>query len=241
MLVQPSFLGTDNSYLLGALRAHPDRLRGIVVVAPSVSNAALDDMTALGVIGHRCNLLSMNPADLATAPWHELLERARSRLWWTEIQAPGTVWPRIVPTLLNTGAFVMVDHFGLPSGSDCPGIAALRTLDPSRLSLKLSAPYRQSTPAFLEAVRPWMCGPHAPALLWGSDWPWTRHEGRHAYRDCIDWFEDWMNAEDREDILAADIPLHFHPGHHLPGYGGPSVTSPRARPGRKPGGRQARP
>src|SRR6476659_1862959 len=32
VLVQPSFLGTDNSYLLDALRTQPDRLRGIAVV-----------------------------------------------------------------------------------------------------------------------------------------------------------------------------------------------------------------
>jgi hypothetical protein len=34
VLVQPSFLGTDNSYLIAALRQQPVRLRGIVVVDP---------------------------------------------------------------------------------------------------------------------------------------------------------------------------------------------------------------
>ena len=29
VLVQPSFLGTDNGFMLDALRRHPDRLRGI--------------------------------------------------------------------------------------------------------------------------------------------------------------------------------------------------------------------
>ena len=36
VLIQPSFLGTDNSYLVEALRTAPDRLRGIVVVAPEI-------------------------------------------------------------------------------------------------------------------------------------------------------------------------------------------------------------
>ena len=31
VLVQPSFLGTGNDYLLAALRAHPQRLRGVVI------------------------------------------------------------------------------------------------------------------------------------------------------------------------------------------------------------------
>ena len=32
VLVQPSFLGTDNSYLLAALAREPERLRGVIVV-----------------------------------------------------------------------------------------------------------------------------------------------------------------------------------------------------------------
>ncbi len=32
VLVQPSFLGTDNRYLLAALRQAPEQLRGVVVV-----------------------------------------------------------------------------------------------------------------------------------------------------------------------------------------------------------------
>ena len=34
VLVQPSFLGTDNSFMLAALRAQPERLRGIAVSIP---------------------------------------------------------------------------------------------------------------------------------------------------------------------------------------------------------------
>ena len=36
VLVQISFLGTDNSYLLRTLRQEPARLRGIVVVDPGI-------------------------------------------------------------------------------------------------------------------------------------------------------------------------------------------------------------
>ena len=34
VIVQPSFLGSDNSYLLSCLKAHPDRFRGVAVVGP---------------------------------------------------------------------------------------------------------------------------------------------------------------------------------------------------------------
>ncbi|QRG26799.1 amidohydrolase family protein [Halomonas binhaiensis] len=36
VLVQPSFLGTDNSFMVAALRQHPSRLRGIAVVDPEI-------------------------------------------------------------------------------------------------------------------------------------------------------------------------------------------------------------
>ena len=35
VLVQTSFKGTDNAYLLAHLKQHPDTLRGVAVVAPS--------------------------------------------------------------------------------------------------------------------------------------------------------------------------------------------------------------
>ena len=41
VLVQPSFLGTDNSHLVQALRAAPARLRGVAVVDPAIDDAAL--------------------------------------------------------------------------------------------------------------------------------------------------------------------------------------------------------
>ena len=43
VLVQPSFLGTDNSYLVDCLKQTNGRLRGIAVVDPTVSADELRD------------------------------------------------------------------------------------------------------------------------------------------------------------------------------------------------------
>lgn len=64
VLVQPSFLGTDNSQMLAALQARPATLRGVAVVDASVSRDALREKHALGVRGVRLNLLGV--ADLAS-------------------------------------------------------------------------------------------------------------------------------------------------------------------------------
>ena len=37
VILQPSFLGFDNTYLLEALRAAPDRFRGVPWVSPSIT------------------------------------------------------------------------------------------------------------------------------------------------------------------------------------------------------------
>src|SRR3981081_2714036 len=56
VLVQPSFLGTDNRYLVQCLAAWPDRLRGIVVVDPSCDEATMTAMSAGHVVGLRLNV-----------------------------------------------------------------------------------------------------------------------------------------------------------------------------------------
>ena len=52
MILQPSFLGFDNSYLFEALRAQPGRFRGVPWVSPSVS-VSNDDWETLQRIGVR--------------------------------------------------------------------------------------------------------------------------------------------------------------------------------------------
>src|SRR5215475_3889842 len=65
VLVQPSFLGTDNSYLVESLEAARGRLRGIAVVDPAVSMDALRALDRAGVVGIRFNLLGQSLPILA--------------------------------------------------------------------------------------------------------------------------------------------------------------------------------
>src|ERR1700739_4900550 len=50
VLVQPSFLGTDNGFLLSCLDAHPEQLRGVVVVDPARDIGQIDAWHARGVV-----------------------------------------------------------------------------------------------------------------------------------------------------------------------------------------------
>ncbi len=74
VLVQPSFLGTDCSYLLAALRREPRRLRGVAVIEPDCGFGTLAAMAEAGVVGIRLNLIACR-----TRHSQVTLRRAHSR------------------------------------------------------------------------------------------------------------------------------------------------------------------
>ena len=209
VLVQPSFLGNDNSYLLESLRAASGRLRGIAVIDSWVSDEELDRMTAAGVIGIRLNLIGLD--DPADVPWYcdrNLLRRLTRRGWHVEIQARGAVMAAALDRALAAGAQVVVDHFGLPDpalGQDDPGFSALLALAGyPALWVKLSGPYRfaPNPDSIAEALVDAFGGAR---LLWGSDWPWTQHETGRDYAACLAWLDKWVpERAARDAILGAN-------------------------------------
>jgi len=86
VLVQVSIHGTDNRYMVQALRANPDRLRGIAVVASDVSDAQLQALHDAGIRGLRLNVLFDGGVGLAAMqtlanripPWAGICN-----FWWT--------------------------------------------------------------------------------------------------------------------------------------------------------------
>lgn len=180
VLIQPSFLGTDNGYMLAALDRYADRLRGIAVVDPSVTDDALLMMKETGVIGIRFNMIGRDVAALAGADIQSLLRRVSELGWQVEVQAKGGDLPAVFHALARFEGALVIDHFGLPDparGMGDPGFRALLSEGPKgRTFVKMSAGYRcggldvASCAGALLAV----LGPRR--LVWGSDWPFTQHE-----------------------------------------------------------------
>jgi len=208
VLTAPSFLGTDNSFLLAALAAAPDRLRGTVTVDPTFDRAKLEALARQGVIGIRFNMLrTPDMHDLRSAPWQRVLADVAALDWHVEIYVEGPRLPALLEPSLAAGARVVVDHFGSPDptlGVNCPGFRMLLdAVRKSRTFVKLSAPYR------LGGADP---RPYAKALLdaggggqlvWASDWPWTQNDKGLTYPRVLDWLEDWVpDAAARARILG---------------------------------------
>ena len=183
VLVQPSFFGFDNSELLHALAARPERLRGVAVVDPAISDEELDQLCDAGVRAIRLNLSGVaDYSPYASNASMALLERIHARSMHVEVFLDAGRLPDIAPLLGPSRVRVVFDHFGNPGASDAAidatfaRVAVLATL--CRVGVKLSGAYRlgNADPRYL-ALR-WLEIVGPDDLLWGSDWPWTRHEGR---------------------------------------------------------------
>jgi predicted TIM-barrel fold metal-dependent hydrolase len=201
VIVQVSFLGSDNSELLAAL-ARLDRARfaGVAVVPLDVGEAELDALVAGGVRGVRWNLVRGRPVPRLDAPGTvAFLAKLRARGLHLEVHLEG---PRLAPVLApltDVGVAVVVDHFGLPSEPDPasdPFVRAVDALtDRSALYAKFSAPYRTGFDIrpHAEALRSALPPAH---VVWGSDWPHTQHEDEVRYGDTISFGGAQMPAQD---------------------------------------------
>lgn len=226
VLVQPSFLGTDNGYMLDALSTAAGRLRGIAVVEADCSAEELARLGSCGVVGLRLNLIGRPDPTLSAEPWRSLLRRAAALGWQIEVQAEAGRLAHLLPSLLEEGSMVVIDHFGLPDprlGAEDPGWMAMlaRAADAPRTYLKLSAPYRLGSgaavagslvPRLLEAFGP-------ERLVFGTDWPHTQHEGRDHAGDALRELFSWLpDPVDRFSCLGSSAAKLFGfpplPGGH---------------------------
>jgi len=213
VLVQPSFLGSDNSFLLSALQAYPQRLRGIVMVEPNIDHDDLLRMAEVGVVGIRLNLVGGAPLpNFSKQPWINLLHRLADLNWQVELHREACDLPALIAPLLDAGVRVVVDHFGRPdpaSGINDAGFQYLMDVARTRrVWVKLSGSYRNggaeagehialdALPLLLDAFGP-------DRLLWGSDWPHTQFEADVVYQHA--WTQLRRLLPDQDDRLQVLI------------------------------------
>lgn len=199
VLVQPSFLGTDNRYLLAALNSAPRQLRGVVMLERDADRASLEQMHQAGVRGVRLNLMGQALPDLRDAAWRPLLEHIAALNWHVELHRQVADIPTLVNALQPYGVKIVIDHFGRPDarlGLGQPGFAEMLTLGgQGRVWVKVSGIYRlggSATQNLLFARQALgMLEAHygADRLLWGSDWPHTQHESAVNFTGVVEQFE----------------------------------------------------
>ena len=218
VLVQPSFLGTDNSYLVAALRTYPERLRGIAVVEPTVTGAELQALQDAGVVGIRLNLIGLPTPDFASTAWCALLVELRTRQWQVEVHREAGQLASVIDPLMQSGVNVVVDHFGRPDaelGIADPGFRYLLGLGATRrVWVKLSGAYRNGAKGRGEATAlaalPLLRSAYGlDRLVWGSDWPHTLFEKTADYARQRQLLKAWLPDESDREIVLGGTPARL--------------------------------
>jgi len=226
VLIQPSFLGADNQYLVQSIAQAPQRLRGIAVIDPvavAADPTQLDALARAGIVGIRLNLFSLPNPDYTSAAWRATLAKLASLGWQIEVHCEAQRLPQVVGPLLarKDGAIdVVVDHFGRPQaalGVDDPGFRYLLTLgETRRVWVKVSAAYRNvaanagsdtNGSATAMAAMPLLKNALGlDRLVWGSDWPHTQFEKVASYDAVYALMLKLLPTERERQAVLVDTP-----------------------------------
>ncbi|WP_205185180.1 amidohydrolase [Burkholderia sp. LMG 13014] len=215
VLVQPSFLGTDNTYFVDVLRRYPQRFRGVAMVDPAISDSDLDALDRAGVVGMRLNLVGLPIPDFGAPDWRALFARINALGWHVEIHRGIEDLHAITAPLLAQSCTLVIDHFGRPSpalGERAPSFRRLLLLaDTGRVWVKLSAAYRNSVAGdgaidAFGAARALRTAFTAERLVWGSDWPHTQHRERRIRGIEVDALARWLPDPGERMRVLRDAP-----------------------------------
>lgn len=217
LLVQPSIYGTDNRAMVDALLRHPQRFRGIAVVAPAIAGRELRALHDAGVRGVRANLLNRGGISFDDAC--ALAGRLADLGWHLQLQIDASTFDRF-DAVARLPVDVVIDHMGyMPAdkGASHPGFGQLLKLaEAGHCWVKLSAAYRL-TPWRREgygAVAPLaraLVRANPQRMLWGSDWP---HTGLYADMpndgDLLDLLATWIDDDAMRDAVLVTNPVSLY-------------------------------
>ena len=186
VLVQTSFMGTDNDYLMQHLHQFPDRLRGVFILAASTSREQLRQLKSEGVVGIRLNLFKTNLASTLSDAHLGLIERCSLEGLSVGLHDDAARLLVILDRIGGRASHLVVDHFGrpesLPLSQDDPGYdKLLERLVIENSYVKISAPYRAPAMNPERAYQKLRQALGEDKLLWASDWPWTQNEKSLTY------------------------------------------------------------
>lgn len=207
--------GDYNDYTLDCLRGRA-RMRGTVILEPTVEMDQLREMARCNIVGVRLPYISLTTLpDLTTFENRRTLRRIADLDWHVHLHLDGPRIPQILPHLENAGVKIVVDHFARPDpdkGVNCAGfIATLRSMEKGRTWVKVSAAYRLGVERGAVYGRELLrqCG--ADKLLWASDCPFAGFEGKVTYRETMDAVLAWVpEGAARHQIFGTNaVKLYF--------------------------------
>jgi D-galactarolactone isomerase len=216
VIVQPSAYGFDNRCTLDAVAQLGESARGIVQVAPDVSDAELQRMHDAGIRGVR--YMMINPL----LSW-DTLEPMAARLaaigWMINLQLDGRQLPVHEQVLRRLPCKLVIDHNGKFLEPVTPDHASflslLRLLDGGHAWVKLSAPYETSkdgAPGYADVslIASTLAEKFPERCLWASNWP---HPGRNPPPSEVDLYRlllSWVPSDSGRRRILVDNPAELY-------------------------------
>jgi predicted TIM-barrel fold metal-dependent hydrolase len=225
VLIQMSFYGFDNSYMLDCIHRHPPAFAGVAIVDHDKPGVAAE-MRALkerGVRGFRLYANRKNAAGWADSAGMQAMWEcgAAENLAMCLLADPDALAPIAAQVARFPKTPVVIDHFarlGMKAGLDTPESKAdmeslLKLADAPEVNVKVSAfyalgakkpPYDDLAPL----VRRLRDAYGSKRLMWATDCPYQLDQGpageSHSYAASLELVRDrldFLSREERLDIL----------------------------------------
>ena len=192
-LVQPSFLGTNNTLIAETMAQYPGHFRGVAVVDEADPSLTIPDVAKwheLGFRGIRVNAIGRSVPEFRTKEWEVFLRQMACDNWHLELQVKPDVLVGLGSFLKSVPCFVVIDHFGLPESDliDAQPLLEL-ALESENIWVKASGAYRTS-PERVMNIFDKLRSKGFDRIVPGSDWPHTNYET--AAVDAWKYFQELM-------------------------------------------------
>lgn len=217
VLVQPSVYGTDNRAMLAALKQHPEKFRGVAVIADDTSDQELEELHQAGVRGVRCNIVDV--ADQSVGLPIQYLTTLANRIapfgWHLELLMHVNEYPNLATVFADFPVNLVFGHFGYAHakhGITNPGFQGLLALMREQKAwVKMTGPYRicDGDLPYID-MRPFneaVIEANPGQLIWGSDWPHVMVKKQMPHdADLCDLFGAWIADPFLRKSILVDNP-----------------------------------
>lgn len=190
VLVQPSFLGNDNSLLIKTIKQNPNKYRGVIVLNDFDTYSNLKNLLTtyneIGIKGIRFNLIGEKLPNFSEKKYQELFSILIKLNWHLEIHANEDDICILFKNFKNYNLKIVLDHFARPAQKNYSSDFIKLLKSELLIYIKLSANYRFDNIKIDNHIKTLLLTINKDRLLWGSDCPFTKFEDVWRYQKSID-------------------------------------------------------
>ena len=220
VIVHGSAYGSDNRASLDGIARAPDRLRGIAVVDPEISDAALEELDAGGMRGIR--LSTMLKGGVGSEQLAPMADKIRGLGWHIVLHVNDSKEiAELNSTLRNLPVPIVIDHLSRVRGGqgvDYVGFQALLRLmrETDHVWGKISSWYRLTDigPPYddMTPIARAMIAARPDRVIWGTNWPhpilWDHLMPNDG--DLFNQFMEWAADDATRHQILVDNPAALY-------------------------------